>query len=295
LVPETPIVTKPTIAIATKLDTKKSPTILSSIGSSVIKEKPKEKDSDDEEFFLEKKTRTTPLSPEELKKTPTEANFPRRKKREPVYHSGILSVKDIKEPTWGYDKSYRKVVPKIPNLDSSGKDLLEQLKIRDKSVATSKSNINTNTTEANKKRVPGSDVPPESDINSRLVYELLLRPRRDGPYAYRGEYDGTWSPLYGDGREENPKWEPLKWKQPMYYKEYIKDVKRTKYPIAEWRYEAPSWWDKHPYKPVPKELVKDMDQYDLSHEAFVEDLVVKMGLRPDPPKGKVFLFYLKFV
>ncbi|PKK77988.1 hypothetical protein RhiirC2_11039 [Rhizophagus irregularis] len=279
-----PIITTSNTVVTTKPAITAGLTKLSNTGPSVTNEQPKDDSEDEVEFFTEKKTRTTPLSPED-EKILKKSDFPRRKKREPIYHNGIFSKDDIKEPTWGYQKSYRRIVPNINDIGNSKKDLLEQLKIRDKPIATSKSL--TNTTEANKKKVPGSEVPPESDVEARLVYELLLKPRRDGPYAYRGEYDGTWSPLYGDGRDEKPKLEPLRWKQQSYYKEYVKDVKRTKFPITEERYEAPSWWDKHPYKPVPKELTKDMDQYDLSREAFAEDIVTKMGLRPDPPKVQI--------
>jgi hypothetical protein len=280
----TPIVTTSTTVATTKPAVTAGLTKLSDIGPSVTNEQSKEDSDDEVEFFTEKKTRTTPLPPEEYEKTLTEADFPRRKRSEPFFHDGILTKDDIKEPKWGYKESFRNTVPKLHNISNSEKDLLEQLKIRDKPVFTSKSL--TNTTEANKKKVPGSEVPPESNIEARLVYELLLKPRRDGPYAYRGEYDGTWSPLYGDERDRKPKLEPLKWKKQAYYKEYVKDVKRTKFPITEERYEAPSWWDKHVYKPVPKELTKDMDQYDHSQEAFAEDIVTKLGLRPDPPKGK---------
>ncbi|CAI2183618.1 12567_t:CDS:2, partial [Funneliformis geosporum] len=285
-----PILKTPTVA-----DTKRPAIIItgSSLSSRIVpsiinKEKPKGGDSDDNseyvDFFPEKKTRTTPLPPEEYERTLTEVDFPRRKRNEPIYNDGILTPKDIKEPTWGYKTTYRRTVPKIRH-GSSGKDLLEQLKLKDRSVDISKSL--TNTIETNKKKVPGADIPPENDVDARLVYELLLKPRRDGPYAYREEYDGTWTPLYGDGRDEKPKWEPMKWKQQVYYNDYVKDIKRTKLPITEERYEAPSWWDKHPYKPVPKELVKDIEQYDNSNEAFVEDMIVKMGLRPDPPKDQI--------
>ncbi|GES93285.1 nuclear pore complex protein Nup98-Nup96 isoform X5 [Rhizophagus clarus] len=282
------ILTNTTPAISTAVVTTKPAITVgltkpSDIGLSITNEQPKEDSDDEREFLTEKKTRTTPL-PEEYEKVFTEADYPRRKRREPIYGDGILTKDDIKEPTWGYEKSYRKIVPKINNIGNS-ENLLEQLKIKDKPVTTSKHL--TNTTEANKKKVPGSEVPPESDVEARLVYELFLKPRRDGPYAYRGENDGTWSPLYGDGRDEKPKLKPLKWKKQQYYKEYVKDVKRTRFPITEERYEAPSWWDKYPYKPVPKELVKDMDQYDHSQEAFAEDIVIKMGLRPDPPKVQI--------